>query len=656
MEPFVINRHDRLVFPSNFSPDLDFSVIETEEQLDQVIRRDFETKAPSGTEIGLRISAGVYPDRLALMRDVALNMFWVNRFAMTMYEKVPTRWRDVPRSRDDVFLPIVQPWLDKERKVAVVEEAFAALPSAGDAAAEQRIWEVLFDPFRHRKNHANALEAIRPTVAQALQDPSRLTFRLGTYDPDYPVFSFAEIVDCQEDVAELEALHRWAMVLHNQYPWDRADVTLTALADLRDDDVVVVFKPKSSEVTRFLHQITLGAPRAATAPRVASYQPEVLTRQPIRPYPAVDIRKQFTIMPKIEALAVVRGEILCSNDDLIRNSAYCWSPMTAEEISHKTGIETRMYSARGLDELALDASIAALERAGRTPEEIGAVIFCSCTNPRMMPSMATWLSGQLGIFQTHMSADIVAACAGMPYGLSEAVRLLQEVNRPVLVVCGEKFSDKIGTVRPSRMIFGDGAAAMVIAPAAAGQDPDIDLMQTYAGGPVSQVNSIIWPNAAFDNNITVFGPEVKALAGRYLQQMITELIAEPDPSGDRGSAWETVELVVPHQANKTMIIGLAEAAGLSPDLIYFNIERAGNTSSASIPIAIADAVQDGVIDRPMKIFAPGFGAGSVGGYTIMRIDPAVVVTHSKMGGSIVPDDGQSTPETGSEGIATAFGD
>ena len=78
--------------------------------------------------------------------------------------------------------------------------------------------------------------------------------------------------------------------------------------------------------------------------------------------------------------------------------------------------------------------------------------------------MATWLSGQLGMFQTHMSADIIAACAGLPYGLSEAIRLLQEVNRPVLLVCGEKFSDKIGTVRPSRMIFGDGAAAFVIAP------------------------------------------------------------------------------------------------------------------------------------------------------------------------------------------------
>jgi 3-oxoacyl-[acyl-carrier-protein] synthase III len=252
-----------------------------------------------------------------------------------------------------------------------------------------------------------------------------------------------------------------------------------------------------------------------------------------------------------------------------------------------------------------------------------------------------------------MSADITAACAGLPYGLSEAIRLLQEVNRPVLLVCGEKFSDKIGTVRPSRMIFGDGAAAFVIAPAGEGEESDIDLMQTYAGGPVSQVNSIIWPNAAFDNNITVFGPEVKALAGRYLEQMIAELAVEPDPKGVAKSAWDTVELVVPHQANKSMVLALAEKAGLSADLIYFNIEKAGNTSAASIPIAIADAVQDGFISRPTKIFAPGFGAGSVGGYTIMTIDPSVVVTDSTVNIQVAPDDGQSR-ETGSDGISTAF--
>jgi 3-oxoacyl-[acyl-carrier-protein] synthase III len=65
-------------------------------------------------------------------------------------------------------------------------------------------------------------------------------------------------------------------------------------------------------------------------------------------------------------------------------------------------------------------------------------------------------------------------------------------------------------------------------------------------------------------------------------------------------------------------------AGVDPDRLYFNIDRVGNTSSASIPLAIYDAVADGTIPRPMRVFAPGFGAGAVGGYVVMRVDPAVV--------------------------------
>jgi 3-oxoacyl-[acyl-carrier-protein] synthase III len=241
----------------------------------------------------------------------------------------------------------------------------------------------------------------------------------------------------------------------------------------------------------------------------------------------------------------------------------------------------------------------------------------------MMPSLATWLSGQLGMHQTRASCDIVAACAGLPYGLSEAIRLLQEVERPVLVVCGEKFSDKIGTVRASRMIFGDGAAALVVGPAPAGAPPDVEYYQTYASGPMSEVESIVWPNPEFDNNITVRGPEVKGLVRRYLTQMIDELKTLPHPGG-AGSLLEAIDLVVPHQANKTMVLQYARAAGLAPDRLYFDVETVGNTSSASIPIALWDAVAAGVIDRPMRIFAPGFGAGAVAGYVVLRFDPGVV--------------------------------
>jgi 3-oxoacyl-[acyl-carrier-protein] synthase-3 len=348
---------------------------------------------------------------------------------------------------------------------------------------------------------------------------------------------------------------------------------------------------------------------------------------------------------------------LCTNDDIIRNTAYNWSPMTAQEITDKTGIESRAYSSRPLEDLALEAAKAALQHAGRRPEEIGAVLFCTCTSTRLMPSLATWLSGQLGIQQTHASYDIVAACAGLPYGLAEATRLLQEVERPVLLVCGEKFSDKIGTVRTARMIFGDGAAALVIAPTAPGVQTDIELLQTYASGPVSEVNSIVWPNPEFDNSITVYGPEVRSLAGRYLKQMIEELRAEPDPDGAAPTLLDSIDLIVPHQANKTMVIQLASAAGVMPEQLYFNIETVGNTSAASIPLAIAGAKADGVIKESLRVFAPGYGAGAVGGYAVLRIDPAVIAPETTAPTAASPAvtsrSGETAP-TASENVHAAF--
>ncbi len=654
MQPFVVNRHGRIVFPSNFVPELDLSVMHSVEQLDKVIRRDFEVKAPTGTEILHRVDVGDYASRYELMRDLALNLFWTNRFAMTLYEKRPTRWGDVPRKRDDVFLPILTPWEDGDHKVAAVQSAYEKLPPTWDGGVENRIFAILFDVFRNRKNHASGLPTIKPTVAEILEDPSNLTFRLPRYDADYPVYDFTDIVDCAETVPELEALQRWAMVLHNQYPWDRSAAQLVEVGQLRDDDYVVAFHPRNLEVRHFLRRLDAGTTTSAlTTPVIEA--PEAV--QPVRPYPPVDVRSHFAVQPRIEALAVVHGELACTNDDLIRNAAYNWSPMTAAEIADKTGIEARRYTSRTLEEIALQAARAAMDHAGRGPEDIGAVLVCTCTSERMIPSVATWISGQLGIFQTHVSCDIVAACAGLPYGLSDATRILQEVQRPVLVVCVEKFSDKIGNVRPSRMIFGDGAAAMVVGVAPAGEPPDIEFLQTYASGPASQVSSIIWPNPEFDNNITVYGPEVKSLAGRYLTQMIEELTALPDPDGVKGSLLETIDLVVPHQANKTMVTQLALQAGLSADSLYFNIERVGNASSASIPLAIHDAVRDGVISRPSRIFTPGFGAGAVAGYCVMRIDPAVVAMETVAEPADVPAAlaVPTMPDPSSEDVRLAFG-
>jgi 3-oxoacyl-(acyl-carrier-protein) synthase III len=651
MQPFVVNRHDRIVFPSNFVPELDLSVMHSLEQLDAVIRRDFEVKAPTGTDILQRVESGHYTSRYELLRDLALNLFWTNRFAMTLYEKRPTRWSDVPRNRADVFLPVLTPWEDGDRKIAAVKGAFDTLPTSWDAEVEGRIFGILFDVFGHRQHHATDLPTIKPTVDEILADPTNLTFRLRSYDPDYPVYDFTEIIDAAEAVPELEALSRWAMVLHDQYPWDRSQAELVEVGQLQDDDYVVVFHPRDREVRAFLRRLRAGE-KAAAAPVAVKAVP------PTRPYAPVNVRTQFSVLPRIEALAVVHGDVVCSNEDLIRNAAYNWSPMSAEEILDKTGIAERRYTSRSLEEIALQAAQAALSQAGRGPEEIGAVLVCTCTSTRMIPSVATWLSGQLGIYQTHVSCDIVAACAGLAYGLSDATRILQEVQRPILLVCVEKFSDKIGNVRPSRMIFGDGAAAFVVGVAPQGTPPDIEYLQTYASGPASQVNSIIWPNPAFDNNITVYGPEVKALAGRYLEQMIGELKALPDPDGVHESLLDSIDLIVPHQANKTMVTQLAMQAGLSADSLYFNIEHVGNASSASIPLAIHDAVRDGIIKQPVRIFAPGFGAGAVAGYAVMRIDPTLVAIADDIREDVATPMFSATsqqPQPSPEDVAMAFG-
>jgi 3-oxoacyl-[acyl-carrier-protein] synthase III len=651
MHAFELNKHGKLVFPANCFPDLDFSTFESLEQLDAVIQRDFDSKAPTGTDILERIKKGDYRTKFELMRDMALNLFWANRFKITMYDVQPTRWADVPRRRDDIFVPIQTPWQDRDTKASAVFDAYPSLAAQWDDEVEDTIFEILFDVFGHRRNHATKLSAIVPTVAELCSDPANQTLRLNRYDPDFRMYSYHEIIDCDEDVAELEALRRWSMVLHNQYPWSRSDAALTPVSELRDDDYIVVFHPRDREVALFLTRLKLSHTPKTQKAAPAAVEPMA----PARPYRPLNVRKDLAVQPHIKAIAAVHGEQVCTNEDLIRNSAYNWSPMSAEEISTKTGIEQRRYTWNSLEEISLRAARAALAHANVDADEVGAVIVCTCTSSRLIPSIAAWLSGQLGIQQTHCSFDLVAACAGLSYGLAEATRVLQTVERPVLLVCSEKFSDKIGNVRPSRMIFGDGASAIVVAPTPDGAPPDIEYMQTYASGPVSQVNSILWPNPAFANNITVFGPEVKSLAGRYLRQMLDDIRALPDPDGAAESLLASIELIIPHQANKTMVIELAAAAGITADQLYFNIEQVGNASSASIPLAIHDAVRDGVITKPTRVFAPGFGAGAVAGYSILRVDPAVIAPDDQAAPTREEAIPESVPTQSGNDAALAFG-
>lgn len=645
MKPFQLNNSGKLVFPSSIFIELDFSIIADLNQLQAIVRRDFEVKALTGDEIADRAAAGAYATRYDMLRDIGIHLFWANRFALAMYDKRPMRWRDVPRTRDDLFVPLLHPRENREAKSRKISEAFAKLEPMWNATAEAELFEMLFDVFSHKLYKATELPAIKSTIAEALATPNAKTTVLGDFNPDHRHFCDNEILDVSEEQPELEALRRWAMVLHNQHPWDRSQAKLKTFADMEDDDVVVLFSPKNRNVLEFINRVKSGTTQALRMPKPS---PGVA---PVRPLLPIVIGDENPIQPKIEALAIRKGEIICTNADVVRNAPPSWSPMSANEITEKTGIERRRYTVQPLENIALEAARAALKHAGRKPEEIGAVIFCSCTSSRLIPSTATWISGQLGIMQTHYSADIVAACAGFPYGIAEAIRLLREVERPVLLVLAEKFSDKIGNARPSRMIFGDGAAAVVIAPSTGKRD--IEVVQTYASGPFSEVNSIIWPNHDFDNDITVYGPEVKALVKRYLEQMMNEISELKSIKGGDGALINDLDMIVPHQANKTMIIEIAEPQGIKAKDIYFNIAEVGNASSASIPIALADAVFEKAISKRSLVFAPGFGAGAVGGYVVLWIDPAVIAPEIKT--ELIMDRLPDVPHSSLEDIKEAFG-
>lgn len=616
MKRFIVNRHGRIVFPFNFFPDLDFSVFKTLDQFEALMKRDFDDKAPSASEIAARLAAASYRSRYELLQDLILYLRNVDRYTLTMYEKRPTRWIDVPRRHGDVFLPALQPATDVERIAADVEAAYHAAPGGSDRYVEDKILEIVLHVYRAGMGATEAVPLHR-TVAEQLDQPGASAYHLIEYDPDYPGYSHADIVDYAHPVPQLEALMRHAMVLHNQYRWNPPDVRLTPLHELTPNDVIVVLHPKNDAVREFVHRVRSDS---VSRPPPA---PAVEAKPPVTPFAPVVVGRQLRVMPRLEALAVCKGERVCTNEDLIRNAAYSWSPMSVDDIRRKTGIEQRVYTERSLEDISLEAARAALEKSGRRAEEIGAVLFCSCTSARTMPAVSAWISAQLGMLQTHASCDILAACAGLSYGVSEAVRLLQESEHPVLVIGGEKFSDKVGTMRASRMLFGDAAAALVIGPAPPGQAPDIEVFQTYASGPVCEVDAIVWPNPDFDNDLTVYGPDVKALVKRYLRQMVEELRALPGPDGSPGSLLDAVELVVPHQANKTMVADIAQETGIARERLYFNIEHVGNTSSASIPVALHDAIRAGVIDRPTRVFAPGFGAGATAGYVVMRVDPAL---------------------------------
>jgi 3-oxoacyl-[acyl-carrier-protein] synthase III len=157
----------------------------------------------------------------------------------------------MPRHRNDIFLPVYKP-RNATGMAAAIEAGYLALPPMCDEEVEDKSFRILLDVFRNKQGAGGEFRAIKPTVDEILADPKNLTYRLLSYDRDYPGYDYDEVIDCIHPVPELEALMRQAMILHNQYRWDPATSASVEVGKLQDEDYVVAFHPRNSDVTQFI--------------------------------------------------------------------------------------------------------------------------------------------------------------------------------------------------------------------------------------------------------------------------------------------------------------------------------------------------------------------------------------------------------------------
>lgn len=299
-----------------------------------------------------------------------------------------------------------------------------------------------------------------------------------------------------------------------------------------------------------------------------------------------------------------------------------------EWITQRTGIKTRhITNGEPNYYLGAKAAEAALEDAGVKAEEIDLIITATCTPDFYTPSEACLIQREIGAIGC-MAIDINCACTGFDYGIDMAKRYLQsqdDVDKVLLVATEElsKFVDY--TDRSSCILFGDGAAAFVL------ERAEETLYSSFFGadgnGAKFLVSRALKAENVFRNNKEEFdmqmpqtkdhfflqdGKEVYKFATKALPNAVSKACEKA------GISPEELDAIVPHQANVRIIETAAKNLGVSMDKMVVYIDRYGNTSSASIPIAFCDAVEDGRIKRGDKVCLVGFGGGLTYGAAIFE--------------------------------------
>ncbi|MBR6600122.1 MAG: ketoacyl-ACP synthase III [Oscillospiraceae bacterium] len=289
-----------------------------------------------------------------------------------------------------------------------------------------------------------------------------------------------------------------------------------------------------------------------------------------------------------------------------------------EWITTRTGIKERHY-AMGTPtwKCGANAALKAVENSGISKEEIDMIICTTVTPDSLFPSTACMIQRELGITGC-MAFDASCACAGFVYAVDMAHKYLATGSaRNVLVVSAENLSKIVNYEdRASCILFGDGAAAVVLCAAdtsyssfigADGNGADFLRADVISNklNPFYKIKNIEEPEkqSEYAGFLAQDGKEVYKFAVGILPFAVNKALEKSDFNV------EDLDMVIPHQANIRIIQTAASKLGLPMDKFYVNIERYGNTSSASIPLALSEAVENGSVKRGDKIALVGFGAG-----------------------------------------------
>jgi 3-oxoacyl-[acyl-carrier-protein] synthase-3 len=279
----------------------------------------------------------------------------------------------------------------------------------------------------------------------------------------------------------------------------------------------------------------------------------------------------------------------------------------------RTGIKERRIAApeEAASDLALPAARQALEQAGVSPKELDMVIVATATPDMLFPATAAIVADALGA-ERAAAYDLLAGCTGFVYALSQAYgQVATGLSRKVLIVGTEVLSRITNWQdRSTCILFGDGAGAAVVQPIGNGGIAGFELGADGSGGPDLCVPAggsrrPISPDTLEDELqfIKMNGAEVFRFATRIMVTSAEQLLRVC------GATVDDVDLYVPHQANKRIVDHAVKNLGLDPQKVLMNIDRYGNTSSASIPICLREAQADGRLQEGTRVLMSAVGAG-----------------------------------------------